>query len=152
MTPQDYIWMFDKSLGQLATELEAYPSEEALWQTGGAISNSAGHLAQHLAGNLQHFVGRHIGGTDYRRDRDSEFSQRKYNREQLLELIARTRSGIRDALQHKDAAFLEEAYSTDIMKIKDGQTTGFMLSYLYAHLNYHLGQVNYHRRLLAASK
>jgi len=148
MNTSDFIWQFDLGLGKLQEELKAYPNDDALWIVEKNISNSAGNLAQHLVGNLKNFVGKYMGQIAYHRERDREFNERQFDRDQLLTLIDETIAIIYQALAGKDEAFLNEAFPEDAVKVKDGQTNGFMLSYLAAHLNYHLGQINYHRRLL----
>jgi uncharacterized damage-inducible protein DinB len=41
---------------------------------------------------------------------------------------------------------LEKEYS--LLVFKEKTSTGFFLIHLAVHLDYHLGQINYHRRLL----
>lgn len=147
-TTEQYIWLFRKGLNQIKEELLAYADEETLWIVEAAIKNSAGNLAQHLVGNLKLFVGKVMGGIDYKRERDREFNERQFTRAQLIDLLEETAVIIERSLRGKDAAFLDIAFPPEAVAIKDDQTNGFMLTYLYAHLNYHLGQINYHRRLI----
>lgn len=139
--------MFRKSLDKVKEELQAYSSEEALWIVTGGITNTAGNLAQHLVGNLKLFVGKTMGGIDYTRERDREFNERQFTREQLLDLLEETALTVSRSLEGQDAAWLEQPFPPEVVAIREGQTFGFMLGYLYGHLNYHLGQINYHRRL-----
>src|SRR4051812_5419174 len=44
-----------RELRALRREIEAYPDELLLWRQSGGVTNSAGNLALHLCGNLQHF-------------------------------------------------------------------------------------------------
>lgn len=147
MTDQ-YSWLFRKGLDKTKEELLAYADEETLWVISGEIKNSAGNLAQHLVGNLKLFVGKIMGDIDYTRERDREFNERQFTRAQLLTLLEETATTIERSLTGKDAAFLDQPFPQEVVAIKEDQTNGFMLTYLYAHLNYHLGQINYHRRLL----
>ncbi len=147
MTEQ-YTWLFRKGLNQTKEELLAYADEETLWIVEAGISNSAGNLAQHLVGNLKLFVGKVMGGIDYKRERDREFNERQFTRAQLVELLEETALIIERSLKDKDNAFLDTPFPPEAVSIKEDQTNGFMLAYLYAHLNYHLGQINYHRRLI----
>jgi hypothetical protein len=147
MTEQ-YSWLFRKGLDKTKEELLAYTDEEAIWVTSGEIKNTAGNLAQHLVGNLKLFVGKIMGGIDYTRERDREFNERQFTRAQLIGLLEETATIIERSLKDKDAAFLDQPFPKEAVAIKDDQTNGFMLTYLYAHLNYHLGQINYHRRLI----
>src|SRR5262245_21734885 len=77
-----------RDLKSLRREIEAYPEERMIWETPPGISNSAGTLTLHLAGNLQHYVGRHLGGSSYVRDRPAEFARRNVARAELLAEIA----------------------------------------------------------------
>ncbi len=148
MNTSDFAWLFANGLNKLKDEVIAYERENDLWIVEKSIANSAGHLTQHLVGNLKHFVGLHMGQIPYQRERDREFKERQFDRDQLLQMIDETILAIGKTLSGKDVSFLEKPFSEDVIKLKDGQTNGFMLAYLCAHLNYHLGQINYHRRLL----
>ena len=151
-TPESYSWLFSNGLDKLTEELKAYKHDDDLWVVSGAIKNSAGNLAQHLVGNLKTFVGREMGGFPYMREREREFNERLFERSVLLQMIDETKEIIIKTLSGKDAVFLAQLFPAAAVNIKEGQTFGFMLTYLYAHLNYHLGQINYHRRLLNDTK
>src|SRR5205809_5892030 len=73
-----------RDLRALRREIEAYPNERDLWRVQPGISNSAGNLALHLAGNLQYFLGAVLGETGDVRDRDAEFPRRDVPRVQVL--------------------------------------------------------------------
>jgi hypothetical protein len=148
MKMSDFVWQYNNSLDKLKEELLAYDDENTMWIIEKSIKNSAGHLAQHLVGNLKTFVGKYMGQIPYMRERDREFNERQFDRATLLRLIDETKEIISKSLVDKDVSFLELPFPKEAVVVKDDQTNGFMLSYLYAHLNYHLGQVNYHRRLL----
>ena len=53
--------MMARELTTLKQEIEAYGSDADVWRTPPGITNSAGTLALHLAGNLRHFVGGVLG-------------------------------------------------------------------------------------------
>lgn len=140
--------LFNRDLQRLQDELSAYPSETAIWQTAPGISNSAGTLVLHLNGNLQHFIGAVLGNTGYVRNREAEFSTRDVPRSTLLEEIRETVRVIGTVLPSLNETAFAEVYP---VKVFDEQmTTGHFLVHLSTHLNYHLGQINYHRRLLSA--
>jgi uncharacterized damage-inducible protein DinB len=139
--------LYRRDLEKLIAELEAYPSEESLWRVTGEIKNSAGNLALHLIGNLNHFIGVKLGGTDFIRDRDSEFALKNVPRAEIIEKLRDTLAVLETTLPKLDAAVLEETYSLEVMGYP--MTTGYFLIHLYGHLSYHLGQINYHRRLVA---
>lgn len=148
MKMSDFVWQFNNGLDKLKEELLAYDDENTMWVIEKGIKNSAGHLAQHLVGNLKNFVGKYMGRIPYLRERDREFNERQFDRATLLQFIDETKEVISRSLADKDAPFLALPFPEEAVVIKEDQTNGFMLTYLYAHLNYHLGQINYHRRLL----
>lgn len=140
---------FRRDLQRLQAELAAYPSEEDLWRLGGEISNCAGNLSLHLIGNLNHFIGTRLGGTAYKRNRPAEFSGKNVPRSKMLDDVQELLVMIPAVLRKLTVAELESDYPEDVFGGK--MTTAYFLIHLAGHLNYHLGQINYHRRLLAAS-
>lgn len=146
-TVSDYLTYFNQYLDQLADELRAYPNEESLWLAPAGINNCAGNLAIHLMGNLNHFIGAALGDTGYRRNRELEFAAKEVPREELLRWLAKTRDMLAESL-HRVGDF-KGPYPTGY-RDRDGSITD-QLNRLLAHLAYHVGQVNYHRRLLAPS-
>ena len=82
MTPfaADLLVLFRRDLRCFIREVELFPDDATLWKTLPGISNSAGNLALHVAGNLRHFVGGVLGGTGYQRNREQEFGQREGTR------------------------------------------------------------------------
>ncbi len=137
-----------RDLDILQREVQSFPDEAGLWKIGGAISNSAGTLCLHLCGNLQHFVGAVLGGTGFVRNREHEFNARNVSREELIKEIANTRNAVDRTLSSLSESQLNQDYPVEVLGGK--LSTVFFLLHLAAHLNYHLGQVNYHRRLLAS--
>jgi uncharacterized damage-inducible protein DinB len=138
--------LYERDLNKLKAEIEQYSNEADLWKTSGEITNSAGNLCQHLTGNLQHFFGAVLGGSGYVRDRDSEFASRVATREELLAEIDAASASVRDTLQKLSDDDFAKTYPAEAA----GRTvtTGAFLTGLTTHFNYHLGQINYHRRLL----
>lgn len=133
-----------RELRSLRRELELYPDERLLWALPPGFPNSAGTLALHLAGNLQHYIGALLGGTGYVRNRDAEFAQRDIPRETLYEQIAAAEEAIRSTLPGMDDDRLSQPFPE---AIRDHfLETGDLLLQLTSHLAYHLGQVDYHRR------
>lgn len=111
------------------------------------ISNSAGNLSHHLAGNLRHFIGAVLGNTGYIRDRELEFSSQHANVKLLQALIDSTISEITPVLDQLDTEKLSEEFPKEISGIK--RDTLFVLFHLITHLSCHLGQINYHRRMIS---
>ena len=145
--------LFDKDLATLRSELEAYPDDASIWKVAPGISNSAGTLVLHLTGNLKHFVGAGLGKTGYVRDRDAEFADRDLPQQALLQRIDETRAVVAKALGGLDDATLERPYpGKGPQALGDAPTAEALLTYMYGHFAYHLGQLNYHRRLLAGGE
>jgi uncharacterized damage-inducible protein DinB len=143
---QALITLFERDLNHLEKEINLYPDEESLWKVSGDIKNSAGTLCLHLCGNLQHFIGAILGNSGYVRDRDYEFAARNIPRKTLLNEILQSKKIVTNTLGQLDAAGLKHDYPVQVFG--HPMTTLFFLMHLAGHLNYHLGQVNYHRRIL----
>ena len=137
--------LFKRDLLKLKTEIESYQSEENIWKISQHISNSAGNLCLHLIGNLNHFIGAITGKTGYIRNRESEFSLKDVPRTQLTEMIDNTILVIENTLNNLDEDDLKRISTCCF---QDKMSTEFFFTHLTAHLSYHLGQINYHRRLL----
>jgi uncharacterized damage-inducible protein DinB len=138
--------LFNRDLEKLKTELLLYKSEESIWLTDKDISNSAGNLSLHLVGNLKTFVGVQLGNSDYIRNRDLEFSAKGIARDELLKMIDETKELVDGTLANLDENRLQDDFP--IIVFKEKTSIEYMLIHLATHLAYHLGQVNYHRRLL----
>jgi len=143
---QDLIILFERDLDKLAEEIRLYQNEENLWKTAEGISNSGGNLALHLSGNLKHFIGAKLGNTGYVRERDKEFSLKNILEADLLSNIEETKAIVVKTLSALKKEDLEREF--EFPNWKEKFTVSFWLIHLSTHLNYHLGQVNYHRRLL----
>ncbi len=135
-----------RDLAALKREIGAYADEGDIWTTPAGTTNSAGNLTLHLVGNIQHFIGAQFGGTGYTRDRDAEFNRRDVPRAELLRhlddaiaVVERTMPGLRDA-------DLAAPYPLPIANATI--TTGDFFLHIAVHLTYHLGQVDYHRRIV----
>jgi uncharacterized damage-inducible protein DinB len=138
--------LFERDLNRLKTEIESYSDEKNLWLVDKSISNSAGNLCLHLVGNLNAFIGAELGKTGYIRHRDLEFSAKDVSKKELSEKIVTTIEVVKKSLATVTQEQLEADYP--IMVFKEKISTGLFLVHLATHLNYHLGQINYHRRLL----
>lgn len=138
--------LFHRDLKKLRDEISLYRQEENIWIVENSISNSAGNLCLHLIGNLQTYIGAEIGKTGYIRDRVAEFSLKDIPRSILLDKIDDTMTVVTNALDLLSEDQLEEIYP--ILVFEEKTTTAYFLVHLTTHLTYHLGQINYHRRLL----
>jgi hypothetical protein len=138
--------MIRRELATLERELSAYADERDIWHTPPGITNSAGTLALHLVGNLRHFVGAVLGGSGYVRNRPAEFADRDVPRSDLIDLIRRASSDVERALRRVGPERLDALYPLEVAGSRL-RTLDFLI-HLEAHLAYHLGQVDYHRRVV----
>ncbi len=146
MITDTLIMLFERDLQKLKTEIELYKTEENMWLVKDGISNSAGNLCLHLIGNLSHYIGAILGNTGYVRHREDEFSLKNIPRQDLITNIENCRLIIKTTLVKLTAADYEKEFEQQVFdKVI---TTGMMLMHITTHLTYHLGQINYHRRLL----
>lgn len=138
--------LYARDLTRLIQQLNAFPDTATLWQTRAGITNSAGNLALHLEGNLREFIGRLLGHLDYQRDRPREFSDSGIEQ---AELIARL-TAVRDEIPPVIAGLTVEQLDADFPQVYVGRTLSNrqMLIHLDGHLSYHLGQIDYLRRVL----
>jgi hypothetical protein len=142
--------LYERDLGKVRAEIEAYPDETDIWKTGVGITNPAGNLCLHINGNLRHFFGSVLGSDGYVRNRDAEFASKNVARSELLAGVDAALASVRTTLEKITD---EELAGTYPLEVFGGPiNTGFFLTHLATHLNWHLGQINYHRRLLASSQ
>jgi uncharacterized damage-inducible protein DinB len=138
--------IFERDLHKLEEEIKKYTNESTLWKIEGDIKNAAGNLCLHLCGNLQHYIGHILGHIAYQRNRDNEFSAKDISKDRLIAEIQKTRHSVTSTLKSLDTRSLSNEYPDKVFD--HTMTTTYFLIHLASHLNYHLGQVNYHRRLL----
>ena len=150
---ESFIKLFNRDIEKLKTEISSYKSEESLWKIsgetrlpGGQVKNSGGNLCLHLCGNLQHFIGAVLGNSGYERNRDAEFSRKNVPVEELLKEIDETKKVVDSTLDSLNNDILQKVYPINVFG--EEMTTEFFIIHLLAHLNYHLGQINYHRRII----
>ncbi len=138
--------IFNRDLQKLKNEIELYQHEDALWRVDEHIANSAGNLCLHLIGNLNAFIGVGLAGTSYIRKRDLEFSLKDIPKEELITKIDATIQVVENGLNN----LTEEQVKINFPIVIWDKPTGmeYTLINLATHLNYHLGQINYHRRFL----
>ena len=138
--------LFERDLKKLRVEIEAYKTEKNIWQVEKNIKNSAGNLCLHIIGNLNWYIGAQLGATGYIRHRELEFSSTNIPKDDLLLEIDKTRSVLDNTLDKITSNQLELEYP--ILVFDKKTTTYYFLIHLATHLAYHLGQINYHRRLI----
>ncbi|MEI8059485.1 MAG: DUF1572 family protein [Ferruginibacter sp.] len=146
MLIEPLIEIFERDLNKLINELNLYKDENNLWVIRPGVSNSSGNLALHLIGNLNHFIGATLGHTGYVRYRDDEFTLKNIPRADIIINIQNCILVVKNTLSHLPADELEKNFPIEVFgKVT---TTIFMLVHLTTQLSYHLGQINYHRRLI----
>ena len=138
-----------RELGAVRRSIEAYPDDTSLWAERPGIPNAGGTLALHVAGNLRHFVGLRLGQIAYARDRDAEFSRRDATRAAIVAEIDAAREAVERALAATSDTMFEAPYPEPVAG--RNVSTGAFLVHLVAHLAYHLGQLDYHRRVVTGS-
>jgi hypothetical protein len=135
-----------KDLQKLKEEISLYRSDANLWKIEKNIANSAGNLCLHLVGNLNTYFGAVMGKTGYIRNRDAEFSLKNIPRKELVKMVEDAIPMIDNTLSAMTDDQLNEEYP--LMVLKEKTSTGYFFVHLASHLGYHLGQINYHRRLI----
>lgn len=145
-TPQILAGIIARDLRALRREIESYPDDASLWAKPAGIANPGGALAHHLASNLRHFVGARLGGGDFVRDRPSEFARTDLGREDLVRMIDAALGDVERVVPSLGADGLEADFPDPVA----GQRVGTLafLTHLATHLAYHLGQIDYHRRIV----
>lgn len=138
--------LFTRDLNKLKTEIAAYTKEEIIWEVPEGITNSAGNLCLHLIGNLNGFIGNELGKSGYVRQRDLEFSLKNIPRIELLDKIEATIKVVTQVVEKLTDEQLNSDYP--LLVLTEKTSTQYFLMHLATHLTYHLGQINYHRRLL----
>jgi len=138
--------VYIRDLTILRKEISLYTNENSIWKTDKSISNSAGNLCLHLVGNLNTYIGAVLGNSGYIRNRDLEFSLKNVSRNELLSKIDKTIIVVENTLGQLQDTQLSTEYPVLVWEEKT--SVAYLLIHLAAHLGYHLGQVNYHRRLL----
>jgi len=141
--------IYERDLGKLKDEIGQYADESDLWEATEGITNPAGNLCLHLSGNLKHFFGAVLGNNGYVRDRDAEFANKNVSRAVMLADIDVAQNVVLSTLAELTEEDLDKPYPIEVFGRP--MTTGYFLTHLTAHLNWHLGQINYHRRLVARS-
>ena len=138
--------LFKRDLNKLIEEIELYKTDSHIWKIEGSVTNSAGSLCLHLIGNINHFIGSVLGNTGYVRQRDLEFSLKDVPKSELIKQIEDTLLAVERTLKILTPEDLQKEYQLRVFK--EPMTTEYFLVHLSTHLAYHLGQINFHRRLL----
>lgn len=138
--------LFARDLKKLIEEINLYKDEYDVWTTTEGIANSGGNLCLHLVGNLNHFIGAALGNTGYVRHREDEFSLKNVLRQDLILNIENCLLIVKNTFDNLTEADMTKDFPLE----KHGEIVSNtqMLLHLFGHLSYHLGQINYHRRMI----
>ena len=134
-----------RDLEGLQREVQLFPDDDLLWATRAGVTNSAGNLALHIAGNLRYFIGQTLGGLSYHRDRDAEFGRRTGSRTDVVEEVGRALTAVREVLPRVTDAQLDAPFEAHAGV---RPTTRRFLLHLCTHTAFHVGQVGYLRRIV----
>ena len=145
-TTKELATLFRRDPAKLIQHIESFPSDESLWQVLPGVSNAAGNLALHIQGNLREYVGRQLGQISYVRNRELEFSARGLSRREVCAQLTELLHSIPLVLENLSDEQLNKEYPEVVLEA--ATSTREFLIHLYGHLNWHLGQVNYLRRIL----
>lgn len=138
--------LFRRDIARLVQEVRAFPDETSLWETRPGVANSAGNLALHLEGNLRDFIGRQLGGVEYTRQRELEFGAKDVPRETLALRLEEVQELVYGTVAAVTAGQLDAIYPINVLGVE--LTTRQFLMHLYGHLSFHLGQMDYLRRVI----
>ena len=139
--------LIQREVSKIQEELGKYPNEDLVWKAPAGITNSAGNLALHVAGNLQHFIGSVLGNSGYNRQRELEFSTKNQPITEIVGELENAKREVAKALDGVGPNELQRDFPVNVFG--KPMTTEWFLLHLLSHTTYHLGQINYHRRLLS---
>ena len=137
---------YERDIRKLIEEVNLFRKEEDLWRTQGSVKNSSGNLVLHIIGGLNHLIGATVAQTGYVRDRDQEFISKGVERKVLVARLEELIPMINTTVNALTQEHMEAEYPLFFDSPKT--STSYVLLQLALHLNYHLGQVNYLRRIL----
>ena len=140
-----YKALFNRELEKLDKEIRAFQLESNLWVVKGDIKNSSGNLCLHLVGNLNTFIGQKLCDTNYVRDREFEFEGKGVSRDELLKMIEQTKVMITTTFDGLNDTDLDMIYPEEVLGHQ--MSSRYFITHLLSHLSYHLGQIDYLRRL-----
>jgi Protein of unknown function (DUF664) len=133
-----------RELHAFARDVELFPDDASLFRTLPGVTNSAGNLGLHVAGNLKHYVGAVLGQTGYVRDREAEFATRGVSRADVARELGEAAQVVDHVLARLPAAALEQPYPEAVAGVV--LPCRLFLMHLAVHLSFHLGQASYLRR------
>jgi len=145
----DLAALYRRDLTRLGQQIEAFPNDDALWQTPPHFTNPPGNLVLHIEGNLREYVGRQLGNVPYKRNRPFEFSAKGVSKRELISRVAELRQVIPNVIEGLTPEQLEKEHPEVVLEVP--MSTRAFLIHLYGHLNWHLGQIDSLRRALTGN-
>ena len=132
--------------GQITACLAAL-SDPMIWWRANDRSNAIGNLVLHCVGSTRFYLGRIIGGSDFVRDRQSEFAERR-------ELpAAQLRANLDMAIEEADAA-LRAFDPVRLLEVTEEtpepMTLAEVIALQLSHYALHVGQIAYATKLINA--
>jgi uncharacterized damage-inducible protein DinB len=131
--------------------------DEQVWWRPNEESNSIGNLLLHLSGNVRQWIIAGIGGAEYARDRQREFTERgQIGKAELLDLLKSTLDEV-DMVMAKVETEIVDLRSDEPLQrvcVPQGfrQTVLDAISHVVCHFGYHTGQIVYITKLLESGK
>ena len=149
MVTQELSRLLARDINRVIAQVRAFPEERLLWEILPGVSNSAGNLVLHLVGNLNEYIGRQIGGVAFIRERPREFADKGVSPTELIRNLEAVASMVSQVVANLQADALAAKYPEAVLGYE--MTTIHFLIHLIGHLNYHLGQIDYLRRILTGN-
>jgi uncharacterized damage-inducible protein DinB len=132
--------------GQVAACLEAL-NDQMIWWRANEQSNAIGNLVLHCVGATRYYIGHVVGGRDFVRDRDSEFSERQeIPKADLLARLMFAANEADEVFRTFDAGRLME--TTD--KGRRPGTLMEVIAHQLVHYATHTGQIAFATKMLKA--
>lgn len=138
--------ILERDLNKVINEIQLFENDKKMWVIAGSINNSAGNLALHIAGAVNHFIGKVLGNNNYVRTREKEFSEKNLPKELVIMNLKQAIETAKKVLPLISEQDMRNEFPEKLGGVT--MTIEFFLIHLISHINYHLGQVNYHRRVL----
>lgn len=131
-----------RDFGKRVRALSEKLSEQEFWTKPFPYGNSVGHLALHIIGNLNFYIGAQIARTGYVRDRDREFTEAAPPpKEDVLRQLDEVVELVVKSLEAQTTDSWGAEYSAIGMESANDRFTTFLRC--AAHFQHHIGQMIY---------
>jgi hypothetical protein len=131
-----------RDFGKRVRALSEKLSEREFWTKPYPYGNSVGHLALHVIGNLNFYIGTHVANTGYARDRDREFNDdNPPPKEEVLRRLDEVVELVVKTLEAQTTDSWGTGYSAVGMESVDNRFLMFLRC--AAHFQSHIGQMIY---------